>query len=91
MSCSPGARSEIVIDTDMGGRVQLFNDQHFGESVGGDGLGYMESYAPQLRDFAAACLDGTPLAAGPEMAIGELRAALAMYRSAESRRWEKVW
>lgn len=86
-----GTRGEIVIDADMGGRVQLFNEHCFGESVGGDGLGYMESYAPQLRDFVAACLDGTPLAAGPEVAIGELRAALAMYRSAESRRWEKVW
>ncbi len=86
-----GTRGEIVIDADMGGRVQLFNEQCFGESVGGDGLGYMESYAPQLRDFVAACLDGTALAAGPEVALGELRAALAMYRSAESGRWEKVW
>ena len=29
--------------------------------------------------------------AGPEMAVGELRAVQAMYRSAETRRWERVW
>jgi hypothetical protein len=31
------------------------------------------------------------LMAGPEMAVGELRAVQAMYRSAETRRWERVW
>ena len=44
-----------------------------------------------LADFERAVLDGAPLAAGPEQALGELRAALAIYRSAASRRWEKVW
>ena len=41
-------------------------------------------------DFEAAVLDGKPLAAGPEASLGELRAALAMARSVESRGWEKV-
>ena len=36
-------------------------------------------------------LHGTAPAAPPEYALGELRLALAMYRSAETRRWEKVW
>jgi UDP-N-acetyl-2-amino-2-deoxyglucuronate dehydrogenase len=52
--------------------------------------GYMLSYEGQFRDFARAVLDGVPLAAGPEFAVGELRTALAMERSALSRRWEKV-
>jgi predicted dehydrogenase len=52
--------------------------------------GYLRSYAGEMADFAAAVLDGTPLAAGPEAALGELRAALAMYRSAASGRWEKA-
>jgi predicted dehydrogenase len=53
--------------------------------------GYMLSYEGQFRDFARAVLEGTPLAAGPEVAVGELRTALAMARSAETRRWEKVF
>ncbi len=85
-----GTRGEIVIDAEMGGRVVVYNDTHFGQAID-EPCGYMESYAPQMRDFAHACLEGTPLAAGPEVAIGELRAALAMYRSAESKRWEPVW
>jgi hypothetical protein len=36
-------------------------------------------------------LYGTELAASPEGSLGELRTALAMYRPAESRRWETVW
>ena len=53
--------------------------------------GYMESYTGQFRDFAAAVLRGEPLAAGPEVSLGELRTALAMTRSAQTRRWERVW
>ncbi len=32
-----------------------------------------------------------PLQAGPEVSLGELRTALAIYRSAQHGRWEKVW
>ena len=45
----------------------------------------------ELADFAAAVLDDKALDAGPEQALGELRAALAIYRSAETGRWEPVW
>ena len=54
-------------------------------------LGYTESFGPELADFSGAALKGNTLAAGPEQALGELRAALAIYRSAESGRWEQVW
>ncbi len=53
--------------------------------------GYMASYAGEFLDFARAIRDGKPLDAGPEVAVGELRIALAMERSAHSKRWEKVW
>ena len=43
-----------------------------------------------MKDFAAAVLDGSPLKAGPEVSLGELRAALAIYRSAETDAWESV-
>ena len=53
--------------------------------------GRRASFATELQDFASAVLDGTPLVAGPKASLGELCTALAMYRSAESRAWEKVW
>ena len=53
--------------------------------------GYTASFGGELADFAEAILDDKPLAAEPEFALGELRTALALYRSAETRHWEKVW
>ena len=53
--------------------------------------GYAKSFAPELLDFARAVLDGKPLEAGPEYSLGELRVALAIYRSAETKKWEPVW
>ena len=44
-----------------------------------------------LRDFAMAVLNGVPPAASAEDSLGDLRAALAIYRSAASGRWESVW
>ncbi len=48
------------------------------------------AYGLELADFARAVLKGTPLTATPEDSLGDLRTVLAMYRSAESRQWEKV-
>ena len=81
-----GTRGEIVID---GADVRLY------DATGGAGtvLGpsdYRKSYEGEWRDFASAVLDGTSLAASAEYGLGELRAALAMYRSAASRAWEPV-
>ena len=42
-------------------------------------------------DFASAVAHGTASAVPAEYALGELRCALAMYRSAETKRWERVW
>ncbi|MCZ6782915.1 MAG: Gfo/Idh/MocA family oxidoreductase [Proteobacteria bacterium] len=84
-----GSRGEITVDGP--GRVMLYDEESpRGRQVGETG-GYMKSYAGELADFAAAVLDGAPLAAGPEQSLGELRGALAMVRSAETGRWEKVW
>ena len=84
-----GSAGEITIERP--GRVVLWAPQHpDGRQVGGQG-GYLESYHGQFADFEAAVLDGRPLAAEAEVAVGELRVALALYRSAESGRWEKVW
>ena len=53
--------------------------------------GYAQSFGPELADFTSSVLDGTKLQAGPEMAIGELKTAHAIYRSVENGRWESVW
>jgi predicted dehydrogenase len=84
-----GTRGEITIERP--GRVVLWTaDAPNGTQVGEEG-GYLHSYPGQFADFEAAVLDGRPLAAGPEVALGELRVALALYRSAETQRWEAVW
>ena len=84
-----GTRGEITIERP--GRVVVWDAEHRdGRQIGEVG-GYQRSYPGEFADFAAAVLDGRPLAAGAEVAIGELRVALALYRSAETRRWEKVW
>ena len=84
-----GTRGEILIGT----HVLLYDEQHRGgvRVREDEPQGYLHSYSGQFRDFASAVLHGTPLAAGPEFGIGELRTALAMERSAQSRRWERVW
>lgn len=57
----------------------------------GERGGYLLSYEGQFADFARAVLEGSAPEAPAEDAMGELRLALAMYRSAETGRWEKVW
>jgi predicted dehydrogenase len=84
-----GTRGEIVIDA----RVLLCD----GSNRKGTPLepdlpqGYLLSYTGEFADFAGAILRGTTPAAPAEYSLGELRTALAMERSARSRRWEKIW
>jgi UDP-N-acetyl-2-amino-2-deoxyglucuronate dehydrogenase len=82
-----GTAGEIVVDY---GRVTLYNHDHPGGNEVGRG-NYFGSYAAQIADFERVVLDGNPPAATARYAVGELRGALAMYRSAESGRWEPVW
>lgn len=90
-----GTKGELVIDRSengMCGRVVKYGNEP------GSGVVLMENvqekrrdaFAHELNDFANAILRGTPLQAGPETAMGELRTAAAIYRSAKSRRWEPV-
>ena len=83
-----GTRGELTVEGS--GWVKCFDGADWkGKKVGEQG-GYLESYVGELRDFARAVQHGTPLAAPPEYAVGELRLALAMYRSAETKQWEAV-
>jgi UDP-N-acetyl-2-amino-2-deoxyglucuronate dehydrogenase len=84
-----GTTGELTVEGS--GWVKLWDGTDWkGKKVGEQG-GYLRSYEGELVDFASAVLHGTEPAASAEYALGELRLALAMYRSAESGRWEKVW
>ena len=83
-----GTAGELVIDGL--GRVKHYDgsDPRGTEVARG---GYLQSYERQLVAFEAAVLDGVPAPADAAHALGELRAALAMVRSASSGHWEPVW
>lgn len=83
-----GSRGEVVID--VLGRVKLYDGSDPRGTVVGQGR-YMQSYESQIAAFEAAVLDGVVPPVRAEFSLGELRGALAMYRSAESGRWEAVW
>lgn len=87
-----GTKGEVLIrgGFDAGG-VELYDEDHpDGQALPGD-HGYFRSFKPELEDFAALVLDGKPPVAPPEQALGEMRTALALYRSARSGVWESVW
>jgi UDP-N-acetyl-2-amino-2-deoxyglucuronate dehydrogenase len=86
-----GSAGEVVIKGGFEGGLTLVNRQHpDGVDVDGE-HGYAASFGPQLADFEAAVLDGKQPEAAAAASLGELRTALAMYRSAQSGKWEKVW
>lgn len=86
-----GSRGELTIDSGFGGALRLYNADNRDGKLLMEPRGYGQSFGPELADFAAAVLDGSDLRAGPEQSLGELRTALAIYRSAETGRWERVW
>lgn len=88
-----GTDGELLVEKGWGGRLLLFDRENREGKVILDNKdeGRAAAFGYELNDFAGAVLDGTALEAGPEYSLGELRTAFAIYRSAVSRRWEKVW
>ncbi|MDE0422466.1 MAG: Gfo/Idh/MocA family oxidoreductase [Gammaproteobacteria bacterium] len=87
-----GTDGELVLERGRDGRLMLYNGEHPGGlAVMSAFEGKAASYGVELHDFSCAVLDGKELDASPAFSLGELRTALAMYRSVESGRWEKVW
>ena len=87
-----GSEGELVIERGPGGHLKLFNVRHpEGLDVMDSYQGKVDSYGKELQDFSSTVLDGSPLSAEPEFSLGELRTALAIYRSVQSGRWESVW
>lgn len=88
-----GTQGELVVEKGSAGRLLLYNKENpDGQLIlANKKEGRDAAFGYELRDFAHAVLDGTALQAGPEHSLGELRTALAIYRSAETGCWEKVW
>lgn len=87
-----GTEGELLVEKGRQGRLLLFDRAHpDGEVILHKEPGRGAAFGYELNDFAGAVLDGTGLEAGPEYSLGELRTAFAIYRSAESGRWESVW
>lgn len=86
-----GTKGEIIIEGGFEGGLQLFTEESRSGELVAEPLGYAKSFGPELKDFSDVVLDGVTPAAGPEDSLGELRTALALYRSTESNRWESVW
>ena len=81
-----------MIEQGREGRLLLYDEDHpHGKVIMELFPGKVDSYGFELHDFSLAVLQGKPLQASPQYSLGELRTALAIYRSVESRRWEKVW
>ena len=83
-----GTRGEIVVD--LSGEVRLYDGSDPRGCVVGS-WSYLQSFVDQFADFESAVLDAAQPAATAEHSVGEVRAVLAMYRSAQSGRWEPVW
>jgi predicted dehydrogenase len=83
-----GTRGELTVEPS--GWVKLWDGTEPNGTAMGDAGGYLRSYEAQLGDFANVVLHGVAPAATAHDALGEVRLALAMYRSADTKRWEKV-
>ena len=87
-----GTAGEIIIEHGQEGRLLLFNESNpDGKELMRSFPGKVDSFGAELHDFSLAVLDGKRLEAEPAFSLGEMRTALALYRSIASRRWEKVW
>lgn len=82
-----GSAGEVVVTNNA--EVLLFTEEHpKGKTVPWK---YRHPHGLCLLDFAKAVLLGVPPAADAMDSLGELRAALAIYRSHESLKWEPIW
>ena len=87
-----GSTGELKITGGRDGQLILFNTEHpRGEVIMSTVEGKTNSYGEEIKNFCEVVLDGTTMAATPEYSLGELRTALALYRSIETGKWEKVW
>jgi UDP-N-acetyl-2-amino-2-deoxyglucuronate dehydrogenase len=86
-----GTEGIIIFEKGRERRALLYDEIHpEGREIIPSDQRRHSDFGAELADFVQAVLHGTALAAGPEESVADLRVVLAMYRSAESRQWEKV-
>jgi predicted dehydrogenase len=86
-----GTEGILVVEKGREGRVMLYSKEYpAGVEVLSADEKKASAFGLELADFARAVLEGIPLIAGPEESLGELRTALAIYRSAKNHQWERV-
>eukprot|EP00117_Sycon_ciliatum_P031268 scpid65366/ scgid24490/ len=86
-----GSKGEITIGGGFKGGVTVYDREHVNGESQGPALGYMESFPPEIEAFVGAALDSKPLDADAMYCSGEPRIVWAIYRSLQSKQWEKVW
>ena len=84
-------QGEITIGGGFKAGVTVYDREHVNGESQGPALGYSESFPPEIGAFVSAALDGKPLDADAMYCSGEPRISWAIYRSLESKQWEKVW
>lgn len=82
-------RGEIVICHNRG--LWLYDSDHREGRLVQDPSLPVVAFGLELADFTRAVLDGETPAAGADYSLGEVRTALAIYRSVASGQWQKVW
>jgi predicted dehydrogenase len=87
-----GEKGELLIEKGTNGRLIYFDTTcPNGEILyQGKEAGRAASFGYELQDFAEAVLNGKKLEANAEYSLGELRTALAIYKSAETKNWQPV-
>ena len=73
------------------GGVTVYDKDNVDGQSQGPAQGYFESFPPEIDAFLAAALDKKPLEADAMYCSGEPRITWAVYRSLQSKQWEKVW
>eukprot|EP01006_Ploeotia_vitrea_P015476 TRINITY_DN44492_c0_g1_i2.p1 TRINITY_DN44492_c0_g1~~TRINITY_DN44492_c0_g1_i2.p1 ORF type:complete len:182 (-),score=18.71 TRINITY_DN44492_c0_g1_i2:80-625(-) len=86
-----GEKGEIAIEPSFDGGLTLYNaDNPKGKKIQLECGGYWESFTGEMKDWGSAIQNGTPLKYAPEEAMKDIMASLAMYRSRDSLKFEKL-
>ena len=79
-----------MINGSFDGGMSVYTQEHpSGQDLGNLG-GYSAAFTPQMEQFLAAVVGGYRLEDSGKEALGEVGVAQAVYRSLETRQWEKI-
>ena len=85
-----GTQGTLVLGSGVNGKLRLYDADHPEGTLACEPRGYTAAFSEQMKAFADAILEGVPLPSGPEDAFNDQLIIDAIYRAAESRRWESV-